>query len=300
MLNDYQRGSIFGAVLAVTVFSFAISAHDQTQNGEGAKESAGVSQAHQEEKVFWADPINPLTLGLLLVGGIQAALFVWQLRLIQSGLTDAKEAADAARDSAIATKDAVDLASATAKHQLRAYVGVKRWQIESAAPVEPDGKHDTGEVVSTGAVFTDFLAVTMQNFGSTPATDVTFIGGVISINAFGKSLPPDFDFYKSNDLKASRPPNYFTSHFSLYPGETEISKVPITDSAALQNIKDARLQKASIFVWGRIYYRDIYERHWRTKACHAWEPWHSHGERFVPYSDHNGEDQVQIEQQTGA
>jgi hypothetical protein len=43
------------------------------------------------------DPMNMLTLGLLIVGGGQALLFLWQLRLIRAGLADTKEAADGAK-----------------------------------------------------------------------------------------------------------------------------------------------------------------------------------------------------------
>lgn len=69
------------------------------------------------------------TGGLVIIGVAQAALFFWQLSLIREGLADAKEFADAARDTAKGTNDAVALARETSERQLRAYVLVERAEL---------------------------------------------------------------------------------------------------------------------------------------------------------------------------
>jgi hypothetical protein len=54
---------------------------------------------------------------------------------------------------------------------------------------------------------------------------------------------------------------------------------------------EARARKKQVYIFGRIYYRDIYQRPWRTKFCYSWEPRHPSGERFVAYEEYNDEDQ---------
>ena len=91
--------------------------------------------------------------------------------------------------------------------------------------------------------------------------------------------------------------DYFISHFMLAPSQSEITKMPIAYDQALRAIDRARDKQERVFVWGHVYYRDIYGRSWRTKFCREWEPWHPYGERFVPYSEHNGEDNEKLEDQ---
>jgi hypothetical protein len=104
MLNSFQKGTIFGAALAALVFAFAFSTIPQPERAQYDQETTDVDARHHENESIWfkikTDPVDLLTLGLLVVATAQAALFVWQLGLIQSGLKDTKHAAEAALQAA--------------------------------------------------------------------------------------------------------------------------------------------------------------------------------------------------------
>jgi hypothetical protein len=55
----------------------------------------------------FGDPINIFTLGLVIVGAIQAGLFWWQYDLIRESLADAKISANAARKAADVAEQAL-------------------------------------------------------------------------------------------------------------------------------------------------------------------------------------------------
>lgn len=76
------------------------------------------------EKSPWDKAYVLLTGGLLVVGGLQAWLFLRQLHLIRVSLADTKHAADAATIAAEAARDSVTDSRATAERELRAYVTV--------------------------------------------------------------------------------------------------------------------------------------------------------------------------------
>ncbi|HWY63489.1 MAG TPA: hypothetical protein VNW15_16440 [Rhizomicrobium sp.] len=174
----------------------------------------------------------------------------------------------------------------TAKKQLRAYVGIKKLSFEIS------NTHKNTAVVN--GIFQHFMVAEVQNFGSTPAKEVKYIG-YISRTDFGIELPDDFNFDGPNDAVTASQSGSFISTFLLFPGQSEISKAAITDIAALNDLIAAKARQKSVYFWGRIYYRDIYGRSWRTKFCQVWEPWHPGGERFVPYYKHNEEDRVAFE-----
>jgi hypothetical protein len=181
----------------------------------------------------------------------------------------------------------VRISADTAKKQLRAHVGLVKWDLELSSTM--DKSHQNG----SGQIYENFLCATLQNFGPTLANDVVYIGYVFCTQ-FGCKLPDNFDFYIFKDTQTIADGRGFTSRFMLAPGQSEISKVPITDRGVLQAIEDAKRGQRAVYVWGRVYYRDIYGRPWRTRVCHAWEPWHPGGARFVPYETHNGEDQEEL------
>jgi hypothetical protein len=101
-----------------------------------------------------------LTFGLFLVAVVQAGMFWRQLRIMSAGLRDTRQAADAATQSAIATKASVGLAEDTAERQLRAYVLVLQLELDmSETPPLPD----EGKAA---------LKLAIKNWGLTPAYDV--------------------------------------------------------------------------------------------------------------------------------
>jgi hypothetical protein len=235
MLNDYQKGSIFGAVLIAVVFSFAISAHQQVQGEQSPKEANSVSQSSPEDKAFWADPINPLTLLLVLVGAIQAGLFVWQLGLIRKGLADTKEAADAAKESTQTANASLALSRQTAEHQLRAYV-----MVDKAVTVN-FGPKPTAQVV-------------IKNFGATPAYGFTIwtVVDVATDPIDGPPEPPTGAVEAKGDLG----PGSF-----VHTWDTSERVIPVEE---IQAVQDGR---AGFYVFGKAAYKDVFGKEHSTKFC---------------------------------
>jgi hypothetical protein len=125
MLTDYQKGSIFGAALLGIAFAFSF-AHNQPAENVSQKGPADVASNEQKEESFWQwatrDPVSVFTLALVVVGGAQAALFLWQLTLIRESLVDAEVAAEAATKGAKATMESVNIAKLSMVSGDRAYV----------------------------------------------------------------------------------------------------------------------------------------------------------------------------------
>jgi hypothetical protein len=196
-----------------------------------------------------------------------------------------------------ATINLVSSGEDTAKRQLRAYLGVGADDFSFDTPGEADPNYvpiDADNPIS-GQIFRDFLNVKVRNFGQTPALDVIVFSNVTGFQPFS-TLPPDSFFSTGPGAKHDTIPTgnirQFISRFTLQPGQISVSKHLIGD---VRGITRARNQQESIYVWGRIYYRDIYNRPWRTRFCYVWEPWHPSGARFVPYEKYNGEDQQPFE-----
>jgi hypothetical protein len=101
MLNDFQKGSIFGTVLVGIAFAAALSVSGPQYVEDRKYDPINDHQKQPEgflDRTF-SDPVNIFTLGLVLVGAVQAGLFLWQLDLIRAGLVDAQDAASAAHQS---------------------------------------------------------------------------------------------------------------------------------------------------------------------------------------------------------
>jgi hypothetical protein len=195
-----------------------------------------------------------------------------------------------------ATRNLVTGAQDTAQRQLRAYVGLGADDFGFDTPSENDPAYtpiDPANPVA-GQIYKDFLTIKVKNFGQTPAYDVIVFGYVTPITPFAGMLPDDFFTRRVplRDVIPTAPIRPFTSRFILQPEQTAVSKHAVLD---VREISAARQKQTSIYVWGRIYYRDIYDRPWRTLFCYVWEPWHPPGARFVPYETYNGEDQTPIQ-----
>jgi hypothetical protein len=74
-------------------------------------------------KWLFHDAAGLFTLFLVVVGAVQIAVFLKQLRLIRDSLGPAKEAAEAAKDSAEAAHRAIDEAEKRDKILQRAFFG---------------------------------------------------------------------------------------------------------------------------------------------------------------------------------
>jgi hypothetical protein len=107
-LTEYQRGSIFGAVMLFVAFAAALSVTPvqplPPQDEPHTKSADPISANHRPSESWgqWAttDPLAAFTLGLMLIAGAQAIMFFVQLRYMNEGLHDASIATRAAQLSA--------------------------------------------------------------------------------------------------------------------------------------------------------------------------------------------------------
>jgi hypothetical protein len=191
----------------------------------------------------------------------------------------------------LATRNLVASGEKASRTQLRAYVGVGATDFGFETPGEKDPKYVPLNPANPvpGYVLKDFQTVTVTNFGQTPAYDVV-VFSYHSWCPFPSRLPDNWH-EQTKDVVSKAPVRATTSRLLLQPRQSALSKHSIDD---VRPITAARNRKNALYVWGRIYYRDIYGRPWRTRFCYIWEPWHPHGARFVPYEEHNDEDQVPL------
>lgn len=186
---------------------------------------------------------------LVVVGAVQAGLFLWQLTLIRKSLADAKNAAKAAGDSAKAASDAVTLSRQTAERELRAYIYLKNIErrFERGPPTMGAYKEVQGAI--TGVILTPVWA----NSGNTPARRI-FSGA--NIKTFDAKIPDNFDFADSNPpMRGVLAPN--SEMFA------QIGKI------AQSTLASVARKESNVLIWGWLDYDDVFpatERH-RTEFC---------------------------------
>lgn len=172
----------------------------------------------------------------------------------------------------------------TSKRELRAYVGLEKIDFEILS------KRNGYVPIAIGApsiLFKDFISVTIKNFGATPAYDVVVLCGGLSTAFLGRA-PVGHNFDRA--IHENRAPGNFLTRMLLSPAQPEVIKCPLYNALPFWQ---SQQRERSMFVYGRIYYRDAYGNPWSTKFCFVWEPWHPGGARFVPYEEFNGEDQAE-------
>ena len=144
--------------------------------------------------------------------------------------------------------------------------------------------------------FSNFIVVNAKNFGLTNATSVVVVC-YISITEGNSILPENYRFADGRDLKTLSETGGFISVFDLAPAQDHDSFVPINSERHIDLINKARTKETSVYVFGRLYFTDIYGSEWRTKFCRRWEPWFA-PPRFVPYSQYYGQDHERLKDQT--
>lgn len=109
-----------------------------------------------EDRWLTKDAAGFFTFLLVIVGGAQLALFLWQLWLIRESLDDAKLAAEAAKESADATKQQVAETRRIGEAQVRAYVDITQVRLILLMP----------QVVGAGE--TTVIRIVAKNTGQSP------------------------------------------------------------------------------------------------------------------------------------
>lgn len=173
-------------------------------------------------------------------------LTFWEIGALVLTLLATAAAAIAAVIAARAARDAVKIASNTAKHQLRAYVAqeVIIWTILE----HPETKVLTGYN----------LTIRWKNCGSTPARRCRTR---FNIGFFKNGIPKDFD-YPDNPTGGGIP---VTEKTHMAPNGTLANTVGCT----VAQTQAAQRGEIKIFAWGWIEYDDIFERtpRRRTEVC---------------------------------
>lgn len=251
-LSETITSAAFIAVLVLIAFSAAflgnnsVTQHEMTQNANPAG-SYRSGTDHEQNEPWWDDAVADFTLALVIVGGLQAVLFFWQLRLIRESLIDTKESADAAKDAAntasrqanISTKT-LETMQDTARRQLRAYVSV----------------YPSGLALEVNDVAIKIIQVfaRVKNHGQTPAQEVSFIfkGDLVP-----NPLPNDFIFppaaTRIDDLFAIPPAEEVNSWFNLNRFITSDELTALAGNTLYLGL------------WGAMFYRDVFDEIRQTK-----------------------------------
>jgi len=198
-LTEYQRGSIFGAVLIGVAFAAAISVvpplAEQPESAKSTTKSSDITASAKRGESIWErttlDPVAFFTLGLLIVAGAQAGLFLWQLSYMRHGLKDAAIAARAAKESADASKAQAVIAGTAFADARRPYVyvtGALRFIVEpnKVGGLEP---------------FVEYVAA---NYGQTPAVIQDVRTGFFLLSDDEVGIPNEALFPEENPLLTHR------------------------------------------------------------------------------------------------
>lgn len=115
----------------------------------------------------WTEPMAVLTAGLLFIAGVQAILFVRQLRIMNQGLIGTKAAADAAKRSADAANESIVLAKQTAEAQatdVRASLELAQRSAE-AATLNANAARDSAQaLMSSQRAWVSWVTVDINRF----------------------------------------------------------------------------------------------------------------------------------------
>jgi hypothetical protein len=232
------------------VWGLLAFSQEQPSKQPSHAEAQHKQEGNSQEGGLWDwithDAAGFFTALLVIVGGVQLALFVWQLALIRESLDDAKIAADAAKESADAAKDA-----ATALPRLeRAYVFFS--SVESA------------DVSNFSPAYPVIIRYKYFNHGRTPAiikaiqVDGRYIrtGFPEPLGSDGGRLPTDLIFGTGDKPNSNQVPVLIRA-----PDHLEATK-----------------GIGNIFFWARIDHEDVFGKPHVTAMCCEW---HFGQDRFI-------------------
>jgi hypothetical protein len=165
------------------------------------------------------------TLGLVIVGVIQAGLFLWQLYLIRASLSEAKESSKAAADSASVAKQSIELARGTAEHQLRAYIFTEKIVVTEIAPAPR-------------------IRITFKNGGATPAYDIA-----VWITTF--IAPEDISEEPARPVTSE-------THRIGHLGPQCCFTITAVDNTNIEQVKAFSGKQQLLFLYGALAYKDIF------------------------------------------
>jgi hypothetical protein len=255
-LIDAAVCALFGAYVLAFAYALWISSHQPPRDKISSARHHQIEANETGSPYRWewghSDPaVAFFTFGLCFIAAVQAGLFVVQLRYMNQGLADAKEAADAAKDAAIAARANAE----TAKEQVaitkmgvidleRAYLAVGPTEIVVDFIRSDIAKARGHFVVSDPKEVTVHLLV--QNTGRTGAT-IKKIYGILTEQAPIGDVP----LY---------PP------LADQPVITDLA-IPAGTGTKLDPFEFKSDYVGNQFFWGYIEYRDIFKNKRTSRFC---------------------------------
>lgn len=254
----FRTPEIFlGCLLTVAVFSigvlFSSQYPQQSAQAPAHQEAASNSNAAKNPDAeltgsTWLtkDAAGFFTFALVIVGGLQAILFLAQLRLIRESLAPAKEAADAAKEAA----GAANLNAEAVINSERAYLFV-----DIGADVAPVMEQAAEFDESSPAKFTLKITYAFKNYGRTPA--------LIREIGCGTCITPDLPHERIYS-----PAIHLPAH--LLAADKATSNIPVDDvpKVTVADAKSIREIENTFWFYGFVTYEDMFE--WRRTFSFVW------------------------------
>ena len=200
-----------------------------------------------------------------LIGGA-GIIFIWlTLRATRNTVTESARAATAA-------VDAVTHARSVSKVELSAYVNLD----EIVEELRKGSKPPKNRV----------LGFKFSNIGSTPAYEVGLRFDWVSV-VRGEDIPHDFDF-KIEDRIPALGIVPFNSRITVSPGKQMNHEVILNDEEEAR-LKAHKTSGNRVFVYGEIFYKNIFNESILAPFCLGYEPDEAHRDRcpFVFSDRHN-------------
>jgi hypothetical protein len=216
------------------------------------------------------DAAGFFTFLLAAVGSLQLCMFFFQLRYMRESMDDAKMAAEAAKESALAARDSIALARNTAERQMRAYIHTQN--VES---------YWTAEKFTETLTKWTFFPVWKNSGATWPVNLISAANLWIGENA---RLPMDFDF-----------PDYALAQRGIV-GPNAIMHGSHFD-ISVERLQKIRAGSATAYLWGWVEYNDVFDnkRRHRSEFCFQIEVtgnpiYKEGGFRYATYGPFNGYD----------
>jgi hypothetical protein len=227
-LSRYMNWTLFAFLLA------SVDLHAQSPSKPLSSPQPTVAPlTDSASKNSWNDPITWFTAGLLLVGGLQVVVYWKQKGLMEKSLGAAKDAAEAARQSA-----------AIAMNAQSARVAIFRLEFGPSGASNWDAKLQSPSI-----------EVMLKNYGPTTA----FVESVGLEVIWGVSLPSEPGYTHAFDVEPETvvaPQETYTLRNKSYR--------PMIPSKDVEAIKE---QKMFIWVYGHLQYLDVLDRKHITRFC---------------------------------
>lgn len=151
----------------------------------------------------------------------------------------------------------------TERRQLRAYVGIdsKTVELKCGSCVPTALRRDTKAFYDD-----DFVGIGIHNFGQTPAHELTSRSNWKEM-PFGAELPKDFDYPDNPPIESAYP----MSKSTLNPTESAIAGNQFGAETVAIIIR-AREHQASMYIYGHIDYKDVFDKPRTTPFCFRYAP----------------------------